>query len=174
MWTVNTSNKNKLDEFQKYLNPLKFIHKDIREPDADPLTIIQYKASQFENVIVDDVVLDIENENVGANVKWLLDKLPQMLGQRALFSCYLGLHKQGKIYIYKGECKGLIVEPRGDSFGFNNYFQPEGTSQTFGELVPEALNPRKLAVDNLLIENTYEIRKVLKTWNEAFQEDKKS
>lgn len=171
MWQVNTSNPNKLAEFEKYLGEVKSISQDIKEPDSDPLTVIQYKASQFENVIVDDVALDIEGEDIGVNIKWYLDNLDQFIGKRASFCCYLGIHRDNQIKIFKGECKGSIVSQRGTSFGFNNFFLPDGEKLTFGELIPDHINPRKIALDHLLNNKPIEQRELLKHWSGAFQNE---
>ena len=169
-WKINTSNKGKLEEFRKYLSgTITSMLEDIAEPDSDPLTVIQYKASQFENVIVDDTSLEIEGEDIGVNIKWLMDSLPNFLGKKAVFTCLLGINCGDEVKIYKGLCNGVIVSPKGESFGFNKYFRPDSQNKTFGEFIPDDINPRKIAVDNLLKDYTWVKLPLMKTWKGKFQ-----
>ena len=56
----------------------------MREIVADPLSVVIHKASQLgEYVIVEDTSLDIEGEQVGINVKWMLDSLTNCIGKKA-------------------------------------------------------------------------------------------
>lgn len=168
---INTSNPDKLAEFKRYLPDIEAIKKDLQEPDSDLITIIRYKASQFEGVLVDDTSLHIAGESVGANIRWLLNDLPKYVGKKATFTCLLAIHRNHQIEIFKGEVRGTIVEPRGNSFGFNNYFLPEGTEKTFGEEIPEQLNPRFLAISQFKQQKPFATEKPLKEWSGPFQAD---
>ena len=42
--------------------------------------------------------------------------------------------------VFEGITKGKVVEPRGDRFGFDPIFQPEGYDQTFAEMSQEEKN----------------------------------
>ncbi|HVJ64142.1 MAG TPA: non-canonical purine NTP pyrophosphatase [Bdellovibrionota bacterium] len=169
MWKVNTSNASKLAEFRKYLGEVEATPHDLEEPDADLYTVIQYKASQFEGVIVDDTSLEIDGVAAGVNIRWLLETLDQHIGKRAEFTCLLGICRGDQVSIFEGRTRGHIVAPCGDSFGFNNSFLPEGAERTFGEEIPDALNPRKLAIDALLAERPAKVLPSLKTWDGKFQ-----
>jgi len=171
---INTSSAGKLKEFQKFLGAkIEVVQKDLEEPESDPLTIIRYKASQFQNVLVDDTSLEIEGAHVGVKIKWLLEQLPEYEGKKASFICLLGIARRGKIHIYRGEVNGLVVKPRstsgGDSFGFNPYFQPEGTTKTYAEDKPDTLNARFIAVQNFLSGKAYLVSDCLPHWKGAFQ-----
>lgn len=168
-WKINTSNANKLDEFRRYLGEVESIRLDLQEPNADDLTVIRYKASQFENVLVDDTSLFIEGESVGVNIRWLLDKLPDFIGKRATFVCLLGIRRGNKVEIYEGKTEGTIVPACGDSFGFNNHFLPIGSSKTLGEVIPNEINPRFIAVTNLLNGKPKYIEPLLSNWGGSFQ-----
>lgn len=102
------------------------LQKDVREIVADPLSVVIHKASQLgEYVIVEDTSLDIEGEQVGINVKWMLDSLTNFIGKKALWNVYLAIlvefsfvyyiQIEGKVHIYRGQIIGKIVNPRGDS-----------------------------------------------------------
>jgi inosine/xanthosine triphosphate pyrophosphatase family protein len=168
-WKVNSSNVNKLEEFGRHLGLVESIKLDLEEPDSDALTVIRYKASQFDEVLVDDTSLFVEGENVGANIRWLLDDLPRHVGKSATFVCLIAIHRNQQVEIFKGEVKGKIVESRGNSFGFNNYFLPEGAQKTFGEYLPDELNPRYLALSQLKAEKPYSLEPPLKVWSGPFQ-----
>lgn len=170
IWRVNTSNPGKLAEYRKYLGEsIEIIQKDLPEPDADALSIIRYKASQFENVIVDDVSLDIEGEAVGTHIKWQLGNLPIYIGKKACFVCYLGIHRNDKIEIYRGSTEGKIVSSRGDSFGFNPFFLPSGADKTLAEQMTDQVNARKKAIDQLLMGCAWKTEAPLKQWHGPFQ-----
>lgn len=169
-WKVNSSNANKLEEFGRHLGPVESIKLDLEEPDAEPLTVIRYKASQFDEVLVDDTSLFVDGEDVGANVRWLLGDLPRYIGKGATFICLIAIRRNQQVEIYKGEVRGKIVEPRGNSFGFNNYFLPDASEKTFGEHLPDDLNPRYLAVLQLKANKPYRIERQLKVWTGPFQQ----
>ena len=61
----------------------------------------------------------------------------------ARFRCVLALARDGELIdTFEGAVEGTIVEPpRGTGgFGYDPVFQPEGLTQTFGEIVPERKN----------------------------------
>ena len=167
---INTSNKNKLNEFQRFLGKqiISETH-DLDEPDSDPITVIQYKASQFERILVDDTSLDIEGERVGVNIKWMLDRLHSFIGKKAKFRCLLGIRNKEKVYIFRGAITGTIVEARGESFGFLPHFQPDGGSKTLAEELPDHFNARYFAVKDMIENRPYKICDVLPFWSGKFQ-----
>lgn len=169
-WKVNTSNPGKLAEYQKYLGNVLSEQRDLAEPDADIVTIIRYKASQFsEPVLVDDVSLEINDAHPGTLIRWHLDQLSTHVGKTAEFTCLVGIRRQENVHIFRGCTRGTITMPRGQSFGFNNYFLPEGLQKTFGEEIPPQRNPRKLALDQLLLDKPYVVEPLLQTWSGPFQ-----
>lgn len=177
---LNTSNKDKLAEYNLYLGGKYRVlatKKDLEEPEADPITIIRYKASQFENVLVDDVSFDIlstrknDPASPGSNIRWVLERLkdPEYLGLSAIFSCLLAIRKVSKIYVYSGRVKGKIVEAKGEGFGFGPCFLPDGLEKTLGEeMVPE-YNARYLAIQNFLNDRPEVVIDLLPTWDGTFQ-----
>ena len=64
----------------------------MREIVADPLLVAIHKASQLgEYVIIEDTSLDVEGEQVGVNVKWMMDSLSSFVGKRANWNVYLAV-----------------------------------------------------------------------------------
>ena len=171
---VNTSNPGKLEEYRSYFAPEMVVSQtiDLREPQADPLTIIQYKASQFQGVLVDDVSLDIEGLDVGVNIRWFLNSLGSSLylGRACAYSCLLGIRVGDEVRVYRGVAQGKLVEPCGDGFGFGPYFLPDGTDKTLGEWMDPRFNSRYIAIRNFKEDKPYAILPVLEEWEYAIQE----
>lgn len=151
------------------MGEVKSTEHDIAEPNADVITVVRYKASQFENVLIDDTSLLVEGVEVGVNVRWLLSKLDEFVGKRAEFVCLLAICRSGQVEIFEGRQLGHIVAPRGDSFGFNRYFLPDGATLTFGEAKPDHLNARYKAVKNFLAGHPLQVLPPLKEYVGAFQ-----
>ncbi len=169
---VNTSSPSKLKEYQKLLGePVEASTLDLAEPEADLLTIIRYKASQFENVLVDDVSLEVEGAEVGVNVKWLLQNLSQYIGRKACFICWVGVRYDEKIYVFRGEVVGELVSPRGEGFGFSPCFQAEGDSFTLAQARTSKNNARALAVHKFLKWQPDFTLDPLREWSGPFQND---
>ena len=153
---INTSNQGKLKEFErlfaKYGITLKATKQDLREIDADPVTVVVHKASGLEaGIIVEDTSLEIEGESIGVNVRWLLDYLSHHLGKKAVWKTLLAYEKDGRIYVFEGVVHGTLIFPRGeDGFGFDPYFLPDGSTQTLAEAKPDEVNARAKAVEALV------------------------
>lgn len=133
-----SSNPKKLAEFQSF--GLHFdIERgaDLREVDADPETVTLYKAKAAgDGRIIEDTSLDVDGADLGTNIRWLLETLPQHVGKPALWRVMLGVNRAGRIEIYEGLIRGKIVQrdwPE-DFFGFDPLFQPEGSDMTLHEL----------------------------------------
>ncbi|KAJ3286390.1 hypothetical protein HK104_009062 [Borealophlyctis nickersoniae] len=177
---VNTSNKLKLAEFRRLLHPapVEALSLDLSEPDTDdPVTIVQYKASQFPAsapVLVDDTSLNLPSHHhltLGTNIKWLLSSLPTIPHNTpAEFVCLLGLRRGNQILFYRGVVKGRIVQPpRGRHYGFLAYFEPDGRSKTLGEEIVDEANARFYAVRDFLDGKVHCVREVMETWDGPFQ-----
>lgn len=155
-----TSNIDKLKEFKRFGLHDIMIEKgiDLDEVDSDSETVILYKSiSAGPNRIVEDTSLHIDGENVGSNIRWLLDNLNQFEGKVAFWEVYLGFNDGDTVSIFKGSIKGSIVSVENkveNSFGFDQYFIPEGQTKTLYELEiagkKDLYSARKIAVDNLI------------------------
>lgn len=170
-YRVNTSNPHKLQEYRELLGgEVVASTLDLQEPDADPLTIIRYKASQFEEVIVEDVSLDVEGATLGTHIKWLVKELRQLAGRSAVFRCWLGVQRAGQIYLYLGEVPGEIVLSQGpEDFGFNSFFRADGDDFTLAQRKTAHNNARARAVAKFLAGQVDQVLEPLKQWDGPFQ-----
>lgn len=150
--SLNTSNADKLKEYQRLgLKGLTMTHKDLKEVNADPYTVVVYKAKAIgPNVIIEDTSLDVEGEDVGVNVKWLLNTMDQHVGKRATFRVVIGLMREGHVELYEGAVSGTLVLPQGKGFGFDPNFVPDGSDVSLAINKSDKFNARAIAVRKLL------------------------
>ena len=178
IFRINTSNVNKLKEFKQLFKAkgidLHVSNKDLKEIIADPISVVVHKASQLEkNIIVEDTSLEIENEDVGINVRWLLDNLSKYTGKKAVWTVLLAYQKaDGMVYVYQGQIKGIIVLPKGQGFGFDPVLKPEGSDFTLAESKPDVYNARAKAVLNFAKDKFISFQKPIVSWDGAWQHDK--
>ena len=115
--------------------------------------------------------MDIEGEQVGINVKWMMNELPKYIGKKALWNVYLAILIHGRVHVYRGQVIGTIVEPRGDSnFGFDPVFLPEGCVSTLAESKPDSVSARAKAVENLVKDIPFAIVNPIFDWDGQYQE----
>lgn len=159
MYTLVTSNENKLKEFKRYgLTKLQIEKgKDLPEVDADPVTVILHKAKAAgPGRVVEDTSLFVEGKDIGTNIRWLVDSLQTCKGLQAVWDVYLGVNDGESITVYKGTVEGVIVDTYTHQvgFGFDCYFQPIGQEDTLYDLEnkgqKEDYSARKRAVELLL------------------------
>lgn len=162
IYKLVTSNENKLKEYKKYLPNLeKTKGEDIDEVDSDDETVIIYKAiANGPMTISEDTSLEIDGEDVGVNIRWLLDNLKNMIGKNAKWKVLIGKNDGKYIKLYEGVLNGKIVSPTSQiGFGFDPYFQPNGFDKTLNFLkedpaVPDhKISARSKAAINLKKDN---------------------
>ena len=173
-FTVNTSNPDKLKEYERFLGNIKSTKVDLDEPLANLKTIVAFKASQFdENVIVEDVSLEVEGADIGVEVKFKLDELKNLVGRKATFKIAIAFKKDNKVNVFVGEVEGKIVEKEKNSpaktFGFDAYFKPKGANKTLAVDKPDKFNARAIAIKKLLRGKTDFETKPIPVWNGPFQ-----
>lgn len=174
-WKLNTSNMGKFEEFQSLFNKhginLNYSHTDLKEIDADPITVIAHKASQVEPfTLVDDTSLDITGEKVGIHVRWLLEHLKDCLNREAVWTVLLAYREDKNIFIYKGAVFGKIVPKSGDrGFGFDPFFMPKGSLKTLAEFKPEKFNARAQAVNAFIRNEIYKVVPEINNWEGPWQ-----
>ncbi|MBA3603461.1 MAG: hypothetical protein H0W50_07425 [Parachlamydiaceae bacterium] len=174
-WKLNTSNLGKFEEFKclfaKFGCSLSATHFDLREIDADPISVITHKASQMdEGIIVDDTSLEIEGASVGVNIRWLLNHLPDYIGRNAIWTVLLAYHQNNKVLIYKGSISGMIVEPKGaNGFGFDPTFLPDGAEKTLAESKPDQFSARAAAVEALINGRIWTQQSTIHKWEGPWQ-----
>lgn len=150
---MNSSNLGKLAELRKFLGDLESTSVDLREPDADALTVALVKASSLADpyVLIDDASLDVEGFDVGVNVKWRMKLLGELAGKPALFRVTLAYREGEQVKVFMGEVRGRIAPPGApEGFGFDAHFLPEGAEVPLSVEKPDHLNPRALACKALL------------------------
>jgi XTP/dITP diphosphohydrolase len=174
-WILNTSNQDKMREFKrlfaKYKVSLGALHADLKEIDADPLTVVVHKASQLEEgILVEDTSLDVEGAFLGVNIRWLLEHLHQCVGRKAEWRTLLAHQKNGLIYVYEGKVTGTIVQPRGEGgFGFDPFFLPDNAHCTLAESKPDDVNARAKAVAALIQDSYLAILPPIADWDGPWQ-----
>ena len=175
LWKLNTSNLGKYEEFKLLFEAhgasLEATHIDLKEIDADPVSVIVHKASQFdESILVDDTSLDIEGGRCGIHVRHLLDQLNEFAGCHAVWTVLLGIRKGNEILIYRGAVPGMIVKPQGNlGFGFDPVFLPDGTDKTLAQERRHEFNARRQAVLALLENRVWKIQPLNKNWDGPWQ-----
>ncbi len=177
---LNTSNKGKLAEFQELfkLNKHEITNTtfDLAEIDSDALSVIIQKASAVNNklggVIVEDTSLDIEGEDVGVNIRWLLDNLNQFAGKKASWTVMLAFREDNTVFVTQGVVQGTIVTKQGsEGFGFDPYFLPIGANKTLAQDKPHSVNARAFAVDAMIKKDFFAIKPAIDKWDGKWQED---
>jgi inosine/xanthosine triphosphate pyrophosphatase family protein len=175
IWKLNTSNQGKFLEFQKffakYSIELISTHEDLKEIEADPITVVTHKASQLEEeTLIEDTILEVEGYLMGVNVKWLLNHLNELVGRKAVWSVYLAYRKGDTVNIYNGNVVGQIVKPIGvGGFGFDPFFQPIGTTETLAQSKPDYCNARALAVEALINDDKFSCEQAIYNWDGPWQ-----
>ncbi len=167
-----TGNKDKLKEVQSILNDVIALDVDVPEIQSlDAHEIIRAKLAEAQKhhtgaFMVEDTSLYFEALNglPGPLIKWFL----KTIGSSGLYKLavaygnYAAVAKtivgysdaERNTYFFEGMIKGTIVPPRGEGFGWDPIFQPDGYTKTFGELTREeknAISMRKIAVEKLRV-----------------------
>lgn len=165
-----TGNKGKLAEVQSILGNVEALDVDLPEIQSlDAHEIIRAKLEEAKRhqtgeFIVEDTSLYFEALNglPGPLIKWFmktigndgLNKIAETFGNsNAEAKTIVGYsNAQGEISFHEGTIRGTIVAPRGEGFGWDPIFQPEGHVKTFGELLAEEKNSfsmRRIALEKL-------------------------
>ncbi len=154
-----TGNPNKLREWQAMMPEgitLESADIDLIEIQSDnPEEIVEDKLRRaYEHagqpVMVEDVDAGLEKLGglPGPFIKFFngrlgKDALYQLAGgegEKATVACTAGYYDGETMIIVRGEVHGTVVAPRGDSFGFDIVFVPDGETQTYAEMTPEKKN----------------------------------
>ncbi len=165
-----TGNKDKLAEVQSILGDVAGLDIDLAEIQSlDAHEIIQAKLEEAQKhhageFIVEDTSLYLTATNglPGPLIKWFMKSIGND-GLYKMAEAFGNFEAEGKtiigysnsannIQFFEGSIKGTIVPPRGEGFGWDPIFQPEGYTKTFGELTAEeknAISMRKVAVEKL-------------------------
>lgn len=149
-----SSNPNKAVEAERILGmPLLRVALVLPEIQAATIEeITRYKlevarSKGYNRLIVEDVSLGFDELGnfPGPYVKWLLESAGgkglgaiayALRDHSATAQCCIGYWDGREVQTFLGQCRGeILIHPRGDqNFGWDAWFQPEGTQRTFGEL----------------------------------------
>jgi len=152
-----SSNPNKAIEAERILGmPLLRVAiglPEIQAADVEDITRYKLEVARtkgYHRLIVEDVALGFDQLGnfPGPFVRWLLEAaggtglavLAYALRDRsACAQCCVAYWDGTAGHVFVGECKGeVLVEPRGDQkFGWDAWFQPQGSKKTFAEMSPE-------------------------------------
>jgi len=166
-----TSNKNKLIEFQKILDPIQVVQLsyDIPELQGSPEEIARSKAHVAYQrfgipLFVEDTSLHLNalgglpgpyiKHFIGKiGCQGIVDMLKGFEDKGAVAKTTIGIALGKKTGTATGEMRGTIVEPRGEStFGFDPIFLPEGEEKTYAQMSADEKNNishRRKAIDLL-------------------------
>jgi non-canonical purine NTP pyrophosphatase (RdgB/HAM1 family) len=108
------------------------------------------RSKGYGRLVVEDVSLGFDELGnfPGPYVRWLLEAAGgkglgaiayALLNRAALAECCVAYWDGQTPHLFKGETAGqILVDPRGEQrFGWDAWFQPAGSSQTFAEMTPE-------------------------------------
>jgi non-canonical purine NTP pyrophosphatase (RdgB/HAM1 family) len=108
------------------------------------------KSKGYKRLIVEDVSLGFDELGnfPGPYVRWLLEAaggkglaaIAYALNNRAARAqCCIGYWDGSQVRLFLGETQGeILVKPRGERvFGWDAWFQPNGSEKTFAEMTPE-------------------------------------
>lgn len=174
-----TGNAHKLEEWQRQLPAdieIESIDLDLPEIQSiDPEEIMADKAKRAyeatgKPVVVEDVSAGLEKLGglPGPFIKFFIKALGggalfELAGKEnepAVVSCSIAYYDGKELLTVRGDVKGSVVAPRGDSgFGFDGTFVPDGQSLTYAEMTSEqkdSVSHRSVAI-KLFLEHLYGI-----------------
>ncbi|MCD6398833.1 MAG: non-canonical purine NTP pyrophosphatase [Candidatus Aenigmarchaeota archaeon] len=165
-----TGNKKKFEEVKDILGDVEQIEMDLQEiQDLNPKKIIERKLEEAMKhhkgeFIIEDTsfYLDCLNGLPGPLIKWFLEtigtkglyKIAHSFGNYgAETKTIIGYSNGKEMKFFEGSVRGKLVSPRkGNEFGYDPIFQPDGFSKTFGEMSMKEKNKismRKVALTKL-------------------------
>jgi len=174
-----TSNKRKIREYKQYLPDIRIeTGDDLPEVLSDDVTVAIYKGlDNGDYTISEDTSLEIEDEDIGVNLKWFKDKIPTFIGKKAYWKVLISKNDSESIKVYEGFIEGRIIKSD-DISSFDHYFEVAGFNKTLGELKNSSIDPTKysaraMAAKNLRDDKFIESRKIsdIPKWTGRYQND---
>lgn len=172
---IVSSNPKKIKEYNEFGLHIKAESGlDLPEVDSNIDDVILYKSLDAgSNKIVEDTVLEVEGVEI-VDIRWKIKEMNLDASARWIVS--LGLNKDEKIKVYRGIINGKIVKKDNiTGFGFDEYFIPDGSTFTLGELDRMGTKPefsaRRIAVENLIKDNSHFEKDIdkIETWKGDYQ-----
>ena len=167
-----TANQDKFLEARLILPQLEQLNLELPEiQELNSRVIIEHKLNSARaarpacSILVDDTALHLEclGGLPGPLIKWFLKALgPAGLAQlaqrggnsraRAVTLAGVAFAQSDDLIFSEGSMLGRIVEPKGQGFGWDNIFLPDGAKLTYGEMSREEklrISPRGQALPGL-------------------------
>ena len=174
---IGTSNKGKMKEYKAQLGEGYTFDAtyDLPEVEADPRTVIAYKAKLAyevwgEPVLVEDTTLQIGDMSLveASNVKWMIPRLDDYIGQKAIERISLGYSDGEKVYLYIGKVEGKMVKPRvKEAFAYDGHFLPNGSTKTYAE--DKTINSRTIALQKMIADKPDHVKAIPPKWTGDWQ-----
>lgn len=174
---IGTSNKGKIREYEAQLGEGYTFDAtyDLPEVEADPRTVIAYKAKLAyevwkKPVLVEDTTLQIGDMSLveASNVKWMLPRLDDYIGQKAIERISLGYSDGEKVYLYIGKVEGKMVKPRvKEAFAYDGHFLPDGSTKTYAE--DKTINSRTIALQKMVADKPDHVKTIPPKWTGEWQ-----
>jgi inosine/xanthosine triphosphate pyrophosphatase family protein len=172
-----TSNKQKLKEYKKYIPEIEStLGSDLPEVLADDITVILYKSlHNGPNTLCEDTSLNIEDFDIGVNIRWFIDKINLCIGKKAEWKVLIGKNDGEYITIYEGIVKGVINNNNIDGTAFDPYFYIDNKSlaelKNDVKIDPTYYSARAKACINLLNNNIIKKIKIstIPEWTGKYQ-----
>jgi inosine triphosphate pyrophosphatase len=155
-----TGNQGKADQLAHWLGqPIDHRKVDVDEIQSlDLRAVVEHKVRQAydlvnQPVLVEDVAVTMTamGHLPGTFIKWFLQelgndglcKLADGLEHRtAVASICYGYYDGQKVHFFEAHVPGRIADqPRGEAFGWNPVFIPDGSTKTYGEMSLEEARP---------------------------------
>jgi non-canonical purine NTP pyrophosphatase (RdgB/HAM1 family) len=155
-----TGNQGKADQLAQWLG-LEVPHRKLDLDEIQSLdlrTVVEHKVRQAydiaqQPVLVEDVAATIAamGRLPGTFIKWFLEelgaegicKLADGFAERTATAsiCY-ALHDGKTVHFFESHVPGQIAStPRGEGWGWNPVFIPDGATKTYAEMTPHELKP---------------------------------
>jgi len=185
-----THNEFKINDFQKYNDGAFFVLKDI--PDIDEvdsknvIDIAKYKALDMYKIVkdqippkasiaIEDTSLDVNGEDVGGNIRWLINELDKFVGKKATVTICVGVCDGKYVKVYKADLKGKMISPTVNGYGFDPYVEIDGIPLSYiakNKRLSDKYSLRKRIVAKMKKDDYVEIFDVdnIKPWTGKYQQ----
>jgi inosine triphosphate pyrophosphatase len=179
-----TGNRYKLQEVESVLGKMRHVHLDLPElQDLEPRKVVIAKAQSaiaqgYSPVLIEDTSLSLPSMGglPGPFIKWFL----KALGAEGFFALaasrgdcraevrtIFGLALGAQTFIYgEGVVQGLVVAPRGEGFGWDAIFRPDGSEKTMSEMSIEERSPFSMRIKAL-----HDLKIRLAAWGASSAQD---
>lgn len=157
-----TGNEDKFSEAKELLPSVQRADISITEIQGSPEKIIRDKVAKAYRAVkqpclVDDASLMIDDlgGSPGPYVKNFLDGLTSETigdlfhGSRAEAKLFLGYRREETTKVFSSSVDGRIVQSRGDGWGYEPVFEPDGYDRTWAELTTDEIKHRAKALKKL-------------------------